>query len=170
MSVVSPDRAALILARFNAAHNAFAFKLRDCHASAAEERPEDGGWSCAQIGWHVAKTNEWIASVLTGADGSAKPAPAGFRESFDASAVPDKLKTYPTLEPPAIVGRDLALERLRASGQHMSKAIASLTPDRGASYCVALPFGTLSLFELADFAAAHVGRHAAQLERVMAQV
>lgn len=170
MAAVSPDRAALILARFNAAHNALALRLRDCHASAAEERPEDGSWSCAQIGWHVAKTNEWIAAVLTGADGAAKAAPHGFKESFDVAALPAKIKTSPTLEPPGIVGRDLALERLRASGQHMSKAIASLTPDRGANYCVTLPFGTLSLFELAEFAAGHVGRHAKQLDRVMAQV
>jgi len=170
MAAVSPDRAALILARFNAAHNAFALRLRDCHASAAEDAPGDGGWSCAQIGWHVAKINEWIAGVLTGADGSAKPAPAGFKESFNPDGIPPKLKTSSAFEPPAVVGRDLALERLRASGQHVAKAIASLTPERGANYCVTLPFGTLSLFEVADFAARHVGRHAAQLDRVMAQV
>ena len=77
------------------------------------------------------------------------------------------MKTSAGLEPPAVVGRDSALERLRASGQRVSKAIASLTPQRGSGYCVSLPFGTLSLFELAEFAARHVLRHVAQVERAL---
>ncbi len=61
------------------------------------------------------------------------------------------MKTFPSLEPPAVVSAEVALDRLRASGHHLSKAIASLSAERGASNCVTLPFGTLSLFELADF-------------------
>src|SRR4029453_460351 len=72
--------------------------------------------------------------------------------------------------PPPPVRRDAALERLRASGQHMSKAIASLTPERGRGYTVTLPFGTLSLYELADFGAAHVTRHCGQLERAVGKI
>jgi DinB superfamily len=162
----NPDRAALVLARFNAAQNHLVSKLRDMPPAAAEDRPDVDTWSAAQIGWHVALTNDWIAGVLTGATPLAEPAPPGFRETLHSTALPDKLKTFPTLEPPAIVGRDSALERLRASGQHMAKAIASLTAERGSAYIVTLPYGTLSLFEFADFAAGHVARHIAQLERV----
>ena len=69
------------------------------------------------------------------------------------------------LEPPSIVGRDTALERLRASGQQLTKAIASLSPERGSGYTVTLLYGTMSLFEFADFVARHVARHDAQIDR-----
>jgi hypothetical protein len=165
---MSTDRAASILARFNAAHSSLVNRLRDLPPAAAEHRPEQDCWSAAQIGCHVALTNEWIAGVLTGSTPAAQPAPAGFTERFDPGSLPAKVKTYSTLEPPHPVSRDVALERLRASGQHMSKAIASLTPTRGAGYIVTLPFGTLSLFELADFSAAHVMRHCQQIDRAVA--
>jgi hypothetical protein len=167
--MTNPDRATLVLARFNAAQNHLASKLRDVPARVAEERPDIDTWSAAQVGWHVALANEWFASVLTGSTPMAQPAPAGFKQTLHALALPDKLKTFPALEPPAVVGRDSALEKLRGSGQQMSKAIASLTPERGAGYTVTLPFGTLSLYELADFAAGHVARHIGQIDRAVAR-
>lgn len=162
---VTVDRAATILARFNAAQNTLAARLRDLSPAAAEQRPDPNAWSAAQVGWHVAQTNDLFAAMLTGETPMAKPVDAAFTERFDPSVLPERIETSPQLEPPAHVGRDLALERLRASGQHMSKAIASLTPDRGAGYCVTFKFGTLSLFEVAGFAAAHVMRHVAQVDR-----
>lgn len=167
---MSPDRAASILARFTAAHHSLLSALRDVPADAAEQEPSDGGWTAAQIGCHVAMTNEWVAGILTGAIPGAQPAPPGFTESFNPSGMPAKIKTFPTLEPPAVVGLEAALERLRTSGHHLSKAIASLTAERGAGHCVSLPFGTLSLFELADFSTGHVLRHTAQVERTAARV
>jgi len=166
---VSPDRAATILARFNAAHTHLTNKLRDLPPRSAEQSPDIDVWSAAQVGWHVAQVNEWMAGVLTGSTPAAEPAPPGFAETFHMKVLPEKLKTPPSLEPPAVVGRDSALERLRASGQHMSKAIAALSPQRGAGYIVTLPFGTLSLYELADFAAGHVARHIVQVERAARQ-
>jgi hypothetical protein len=166
---MSADRAASILARFNAAHTSLVNRLRDMPPGAAEHRPDGESWSAAQIGCHVALTNESIAGVLTGATPTAQPAPDGFTECFNAAAMPAKVKTSSRLEPPHPVSRDAALERLRASSQHMSKAIASLTPERGSGYTVTLPFGTLSLFELADFAAAHVTRHCHQVDRAVAK-
>jgi hypothetical protein len=166
---MSADRAAGILARFTAAQNALVSKLRDMPPGAAEEQPDDTCWSAAQIGCHVALTNEWIAGVLTGSTPMATPAPAGFVESFKPADVPAKLKTVAPLEPPNPVSRDAALERLRVSGQHVTKAIASLTPERGGGYVVNLPFGTVSLYELADFTAGHVSRHVSQVERAAAR-
>jgi hypothetical protein len=165
---VSPDRAATILARFNAAHNTLAAKLRDLPAAAAEHLPGNEDWSPAQAGWHVAQVNEWIAGVLTGSIPRAQAVPTGFRESFDPSNLPAKVTVAAGLEPPPVVGRDIALERLRASGQHISKAIASLSPERGGGYCVDMRFGVLSLFELAEFAAVHVARHVTQIQRTFA--
>jgi hypothetical protein len=165
----SPDRAVTILARFNAAQNSLAARLRDLPAHVAEERDDIDTWTAAQIGWHVATTNDWIAGVLIGTTAMAEPAAPGFRETLHMHTLPEKIKTAPGLEPPAIVGRDSAMEKLRASGQHMSKAIASLTPERGSGYTVTLPFGTLSLFELADFASGHIARHIAQIDRTVAR-
>jgi hypothetical protein len=159
----------MILARFNASQNVFAAKLRDLPAAVAEERPDLDAWSAAQIGWHVAATNEWIAGVLIGSTPMAEPAAPGFSETLHAQTLPDKLKTFPALEPPAVVGRDSALEKLRASGQHMSKAIASLTPERGGGFTVTLPYGTMSLFELADFCSGHIARHIGQIDRAVAR-
>jgi hypothetical protein len=163
----SPDRAAALLAKFNATNQALVTKLREMPAAAAEHAPGDDQWSAAQVGWHVALTNDWIAGVLLGSTPAAHPVPAGFKERFDAGALTTKLKTLAAFEPPAAVSRDSALGRLRASGQQVSKAIAALTPERGANYCVTLRFGTLSLFEFADFAASHVGRHVAQVDRAL---
>jgi hypothetical protein len=164
----NPDRAALVLARFNAAQNHLVARLRDMPPANAENRPDIDRWSAAQVGWHVALTNDWIAGVLTGATPMAEPAAPGFRETLHTLVMPDKVKTFPSLEPPAVVGRDSALEKLRASGQNMSKAIASLSAERGGAFTVTLPFGTLSLFELADFAAGHVARHIGQVDRTVA--
>src|SRR4051794_29675492 len=155
----TPDRAATILARFNAAQSAIVGRLREMPAGVAETAPADDAWTPAQIGWHVALTHDLIAGVLLGSVPMAQPAAPGFKERFDGSAMPAKLKNPPPLDPPAVVGRDSALEKLRASGQQLTKAMASLTPARGSGYTVALPFGTLSLFELAEFAAGHVTRH-----------
>lgn len=165
----SPDRAVTILARFNASQNSLAAKLRNLPAHVAEERDDIDAWTAAQIGWHVATTNDWIAGVLIGTTPMAEPAAPGFRETLHMATLPEKIKTPPALEPPSIVGRDSAMEKLRASGQHMSKAIASLTPERGSGYTVTLAFGTLSLFELADFASGHIARHIAQIDRTVAR-
>jgi DinB superfamily len=164
---MSADRAATILARFNSAHNDLMWQLRDCAFDAAEQFPGDEGWSAAQIGCHVAMVNDYMAAVLLGEKDLAQPVAADFTESFDHRALPPKLKTSTSLEPPEVIGIDSALARLRASGHHMSKAIASLTEERGSRYCVKMPFGTLSLFELAEFTAAHVSRHVGQVQRTV---
>ncbi len=161
---MSADRAAAILARFNAAHTYLISALRELPPSLAESEPDDDAWNAAQIGCHVAMANDWTADVLMGVTPLATPCPAGFSEQFDPKAVPWNVKTFP-LDPPDIISTDSAIERLKASGHHLSRAIASLTPERGAGYCVPLPFGNLSLFELAEYTAAHVARHSQRLGR-----
>jgi hypothetical protein len=49
----------------------------------------------------------------------------------------------------------------------VSKAIAALNTERGTGQGVALEFGTLSLYELADYAATHITRHLAQVDRLV---
>jgi DinB superfamily len=159
------DRAVSILARFNAAQHALVSQFRGLTPGSGEHQPGEREWSAAQIVCHVAMANEWAAGVLMGVTPLAEPAPAGFTERFGPIDVP-RQKTFP-LPPPAVIGCDTALERLRASGARMARAIATLTPERGSGLCVTLPFGTISLFELADLTAAHVARHAGQVERAL---
>jgi hypothetical protein len=64
-----------------------------------------------------------------------------------------------------VVRAEVALVRLGDRVDLVCKAISSVYADRGAGHCVTLPFGTLSLFELADFTTAHVLRHISQIER-----
>jgi hypothetical protein len=163
---MSADRAATILARFNSAHNQLLGKLRELPPDVSEHRPPADGWTAAQIGCHVALANEWTAAVLLGTTPLAQPAPPGFVERFSAGAVPWNTKTFP-LDPPDVISCDNTMERLRASGHHMLKAISSLTRERGSKYCVTLPWGTLSLFELAEYTVEHVARHAAQIDRTV---
>jgi hypothetical protein len=162
---MSADRAATILARFNSAHNDLLWRLRGCATEAAEHHVAVSQWSPAQIGWHVALCNEFFASVLTGEKPLAQPAPEGFQESFDPGGLPPKVTTSASLEPPGTIGIDAAIERLRTSGHHLAKAIAGLSAERGSKYCVSMSFGTVSLYELADFTAGHTTRHAAQVQR-----
>jgi hypothetical protein len=159
---MSADRATAILARFTAAHSLFMGRLRELPPDVAEEQPDDRSWSPAQIACHVAMANEWTAGVLLGTTPLAAPVREGSREPFNTADVPPNSKFFP-LDPPDIISRDNALERLRASGHHLSKAIASLTAERGSRFGVTLPAGALLLFELAEFAVTHVGRHSAQL-------
>jgi len=159
------DRAAAILARFHVAQHALISQFRELPPGAAEHQPTSGGWSAAQIVCHVAMANEWVAGVLTGATPLAQPAPPGFTERFSPVAVP-RQKTFP-LPAPTLIGGEVSLERLSASAHHLAKAIASLTPERGAGYSITLPFGTISLFELADLTVAHVARHLEQVERTL---
>jgi DinB family protein len=167
----SPDRAATLLARFNAAQSALAGRLRDLPAAAAEASPSPDVWTAAQIGWHVAVVNDYLAGVLMGSTPGAEPASPGFREGAAAGRAPQEIDSRAAPAPPAIVGRDSALEKLRASGQYLSKAMAALTPARGSGYTITLSAGAvLSLYEAAEFAGQHVIRHVAQIDRTVANV
>jgi hypothetical protein len=96
------------------------------------------------------------------------PKPEGFQETLATMTSTEKEKTYPFLEPPEDITRAEALRRLIASGDRFVAALGMLSEDRGAKQCAQLPFGTVSLYELGEFAAAHVARHADQLKRTVA--
>jgi hypothetical protein len=59
--------------------------------------------------------------------------------------------------------------RFRASVPHVSKAIAALDASRGTGQGIVLEFGTLSRYDLTDYAATHISRHLAQVDRVVAK-
>jgi hypothetical protein len=138
--------------------------------SAARPAP-DGGWSPAQVAWHVAESNRLMAATLSGALPGARRNDGFVEDPALFSRIPPKLETpIPALNPPDGVTREDALTKLRWSAGPTVKAIETLTPDRAANYTVKLPFGVMNLYQLADFAGAHVGRHKKQLDRCLQTV
>jgi hypothetical protein len=138
--------------------------------SAARPAP-GGGWSAAQVAWHVAESNRLSAAVLSGALPGARRADGFVEDPALFARIPAKSETpIPALNPPAQVTRDDALTKLRWSAAPTLKAIETLTADRAANCTVKLPFGIMNLYQFAEFAGAHVGRHKKQLDRCLETV
>jgi len=160
-----------IVTAFNAAHDQLIASLEQLSEAAAAQRPQDGGWTPAQIGWHVAATNDLLGQIITGEAPLAQPAAEGFVENPAVfEGLPAKVQTFPQLVPPAGVTRDEALGRLRESAGPLAAKLRAMSQERAAGHCVAFPFGTLSLYQLGEFAAGHVARHHGQLQRAIAAV
>ncbi|HEV3484858.1 MAG TPA: DinB family protein [Vicinamibacterales bacterium] len=169
MSAAHSTRIQTSATAFKTAAESFVSALERLSDESATTQPKDGGWTPAQIGMHLALSNELFAGILTGAVPMAQPAAADFSEDAQVfSRVPNKITTFPTLVPPAGVQRAEAIERLRRANQQVLSAIQSLPEDRAVGHCVQLPFGTISLYQFADFTGAHMVRHTAQLQRALA--
>ena len=152
--------------RFQAAMDLFLRTLESAQDVTAPR--EAGGWNAAQIGWHVAKTNEMLSGVLTGTIPLAQPIPPEFQEDAEIfSKVPAKIQTFPQLEPPANVTRDEALADLRVSAVTTAQAFRSLSEERAKRHFVQFPMGPLTMYQFADFTVGHVSRHQKQLERCL---
>ncbi|MBM3778992.1 MAG: DinB family protein [Acidimicrobiia bacterium] len=131
--------------------------------------PPASGWNAAQIGWHVALSTEFLSGVMAGRVAEMNvPRPPDFRETLATMQFPDKVQTFPMLEPPATVTRADTVAKLQASRQLVRDALSAATPDRCASTCIEMPFGTMfSVYEVGEFMAAHVTRHIGQLKRTV---
>ena len=138
---------------------------------AASTPPEGGGWCPAQVGLHVAMTNELFAGIITGGVPMSKPAPAGFAEDADVfSKAPSKIKTPDPLEPPAGgVTRADAIARLRSAQTTTEGALKTLSPDRASGRVIELPLGVITLYQAADYLGPHTLRHVAQIQRCLAR-
>lgn len=170
MAVTHEDRIRKAVNAFEEANAHLVRMLEGLNEEAARRKPTDGGWSPAQVGYHVAVTNELFAGVLSGAVRMAQPAPAGFAEDPNVfAAVPEKLKTLPPLEPPETgVTRADAIAKLRAAQPSLVAAIASMSAGRAGGQVMQLPFGSITLYQAAEFLGAHTARHAGQIRRCTA--
>jgi hypothetical protein len=153
------------------AHDRFVAQLREADAADVHHVPAGGGWSAAQIGWHVAAVDASFAAVLTGEVPAAKPIADGtsirsWREIADA--MPGRLEAGKRAQPPAEVRRDEVLVSLEESAAKMEAALAGLSEERGSGYAITHPvIGTVALSQIGEWAAAHVVRHHAQTARVL---
>ena len=139
----------------------------------AAEREADGAWSAAQIGWHVAAVTTRFAAMIAGDIGGPQPLPEGFRErawAEVAAAVPERAKAPAAVSPPPGVRRADAIAALEASGTKMARAFDALTPERGGRMGVNHAIvGTISVYQIAEWATAHVVRHNRQAKRVLGE-
>lgn len=167
------ERIARVRQAYKEAHARFVKRLTDAPADAAERTPEAGGWSAAQIGWHVAAVDTSFAGLISGELPGAKELPEGTATkawSDIAAAIPEKLEAGKRVQPPPAVRRDEVLQALSVAEAKMDAALAGLQEDRGSRYAITHPVvGTVALADIGDWAVAHTARHNAQAKRVLGQ-
>jgi len=163
-------RIAELTAAFNDSMARFLARLDAAPSELMTLPPPTGGWSAAQVAWHVAATNEAFAGWIDGSIPGAKPAPAGFAEmpwSAVASKTPAKLEAPARFQPPAEVTKADALSKLRASQQRIVDALGGLAESRAVLTVKSIVGTPISLYQVGNWAAAHVARHNAQAKRLL---
>ena len=161
------ERIADLTARFDEAMARFTSRVNGASA-AAERAPEGGGWSVAQVAWHVGVVNEAFAGFIDGSTDRAKPAPDGHAEipwTELRKSVPAKLDAPERFQPPSVVTLSDAAAKLAASGERMRAALSGLGPER-ATWVMSSMFGSITLYQVGEWAIAHVIRHNAQAKRL----
>ena len=135
------------------------------------ERPDGEGWSAAQTAWHVAMVNTRFAALIAGDVPAAKPLGDGFVErpwSDVAAEIPERLTAPAAAVPTGPVSRHDAIAALEASAVKMARAFDTLTPERGGMTGIShQAVGTINLYQVGEWAAAHVQRHERQVERAI---
>ena len=163
------DRIRSIQTSFQQATDQLIDLLQELDDTKAMRAPAEA-WTPAQIGSHVAKTNEFLAAVMAGGVADMNvPKPADFKESLASMQLPDKVKTFPALEPAAGTTKGDAVAQLRKAAEVFAGALPAATNERCSSTCIKMPFGAIfSVYEVGEFAAGHVHRHIGQVHRTVA--
>ena len=159
---------------FAEANERLVARLRRVDHGLAERTPDDGGWSAAQIGWHVASVTTRFANLMSGDAPGVQELPPDFAErdwNDIARQLPEKIQAAKAAQPPARVTRDEAVAALEASGVRLARALDQVTPERGARFGVSSPIvgGPINLYQLGEWAVAHVIRHNRQAKRAVGE-
>ena len=163
-------RIGAIVSAFEEAMARFRARLESASAADAERPREDGGWSAAQIAWHVAAVNRSFAAILDGSFPIAKAASPDFAERTweeIATGVPDKAQAPPRMQPPGPVTRDEALSLLAVSREKLIVAARGLDPERALLTIDGPLVGCISLYQVGEWAQVHVIRHNKQMKRLL---
>ena len=159
---------------FASANERLVKRLRASDYHAAERTPPGGGWSAAQVGWHVATVNTRFAALIAGEIPAAKPLPDDFTErpwNAIAAELPEKIQASAAAMPPAQVTCHDAVAMLESSAVKMARAFDTLTAERGSRIGVSNQLvGTINLYQVGEWAASHVARHDAQARKSLEQV
>ena len=157
---------------FAEANERFVARLRGVDDESARRAPAAGGWSAAQIGWHVAKVTTRFAGLMSGDLPGAQPRAADFEERpwrEIVLTIPDRLQAPASFQPPPGVTRMEAIAALEASGMKMARALDAVTPERGLRHGITSPIvgGAINLYQVGEWATAHVIRHNKQAKQVL---
>lgn len=165
------ERITRVRGEYREAHARFVKRLTDVPADAVERAPADGGWSAAQIAWHVAAVDASFAALVSGENPAAKPLADGTAAkpwSEIRQGIPEKLEAGKRVQPPAVVRRDEVLEALAAAAARLDAALGALDAERASGYAITHPvIGTVALGQFGEWAVAHTIRHNAQTKRVL---
>jgi len=157
---------------FSAANERLVSRLRGASDEAAE-RQLAGAWSAAQVGWHVATVSTRFAAMIAGDMAGPQPLPELFQErpwNQIAASIPERLQAPPVAHPPPAVKRTEAVAALEASGTKMARAFDVLTPERGGGMGITHDVvGTINLYQVAEWAIAHIARHNKQAKRFLGE-
>ena len=153
---------------FASANERLVARLRGASDEAAE-RHDPNRWSAAQIGWHVATVSTRFAAMIAGDMTGPLPLPESFQErpwAEIAASIPDRLQAPAAAHPPPTVKRTEAVAALEASGTKMARAFDALTLQRGGRMGVTnAVVGTINVYQLAEWATAHIARHNKQAKQ-----
>ena len=130
------------------------------------------GWTVAQIAMHVALVNDNFASIFDGSNPAPQPPAADFVErpwSAIASEIPARVDAPTRFVPPAGVSSAEAASRVRESAARLSASIAALPPERGRCCLTNRTVGTISVYQVGDWAVAHMIRHNQQAKRLLGE-
>lgn len=156
---------------YREAHERFVTRLRNAPADAVHRAPAGGGWSAAQIGWHVATVDGQFADLVSGARPGAQPLADGVSEkpwSAIVAEIPARLEAGKRVQPPPDAERDTVLTLLAESAAKLDAALAALDEERGAGYAITHPaIGVITLRQFGEWATSHTARHNAQAKRVL---
>jgi hypothetical protein len=166
-------RLAQLRESFDEANQRFLARLRDATDEAAERSADGGGWSASQIGWHVAAVTRRFAGLISGDVPAVAPLDAGFRErawTDVAASIPDRLEAPAGAVPPESVRREDAIRAVEDAGRQMAFALDGLPPERGDRMGITHPIvGAISVYQIGEWATAHVARHNRQAKRTLGQ-
>lgn len=171
MSEAHPDLIARVRRSYREAHDRFVKRLREADEEAVHRAPADGGWSAAQIGWHVAAVDASFAGLVSGERPGAQPLPEGAQERSWADilqGMPGRIEAGKRVQPPPDARREAVLKRLAEASAKFDAALANLDEARGSRYAITHPaIGTVCLRQFGEWATAHTIRHNAQAKRVL---
>ena len=153
------------------AHERFVKRLREAPEDAVHRAPAEGGWSAAQIGWHVAAVDGQFADLVSGARPGAQPLAGGAAEKAwteIVAGIPQRIEAGKRVQPPPDAQRDAVLAMLAESAAKLDAALGALDEQRGATHAITHPaIGTITLRQFGEWATAHTIRHNAQAKRVL---
>lgn len=162
-------RVADIVSRFDETASRFLARLERAGDRGAQPA---SGWSPAQIGAHVAMVNNSFASVIDGSGPGATPPAADFVERAWSDIIrnaPEKIEAPARFVPPASTTIGEAVADFRSSTEKLRAALAGLTAERSQLCFSHRIFGPISLYQVGDFAIAHMVRHNLQAKRVLGE-